>query len=210
MEIYLSTAGMALVMLLGQSGAPARLQTDWTSLSDRFSHSLGNCRRCEAGESMAVSVVTVPNSRYVDINSPPCADPSMSQPVLSNDTKAMLAKSFYNQPAKTAVFALGLTVTQRTMPPNDLETQALAAVLRKGTRSHQTSSCGRNVIVVPKAATVTRVEKSMDCPAGGWCEHQSDPHFEDLDDNLRAYTVVGKNWSHNMSASTTLRVFYRR
>ena len=82
--------------------------------------------------------------------------------------------------------------------------------LRKAAGLHQTSSCARNVVVLPRIAVVTRMEKSMQCPAGGWCGHQFESASEDLDANLRAYTVVGKNWSHDTSAATILRVFYTR
>jgi hypothetical protein len=209
MMTYLSSAAAALAILVGQASGP---QTPWLSYPDEFSYSRGNCEPCKLGEAMAVSVVTIPHSNYVDINSPPCADPTMMVPALSNEMKAVVQKSFYNQKGKTALFSIGLSASPESTRPanNRVEKRDMGSVLTKAARSYQTASCARNIVIVPMKATVTRVEPSMNCPAGGWCQHQFETSSEDIDDNLRVFTIVGKNWSHDTSASTKLQVFYRR
>jgi hypothetical protein len=212
MLTHFSPAGLAVALLLTQSTSAPPVQAAWSSFPDKFSARLRNCDGCKAGEAMAVSVVTIPHSKYVDIDSPPCADPVMMQPALPADVKGSVAKMFYSQPVKTAQFALGLS---DVVPAGRAPSARISQIggwggLRKAAGLHQTSSCARNVVVVPRMAVVTRVEKSMQCPAGGWCGHQFEPFSEDLDPNLRAYTVVGKNWSHDTNAATILRVFYTR
>jgi hypothetical protein len=206
MNIQLSGAGVALVLAAGlvhaQSMAPR-----WKAFPDQFSAAQKNCYSCKDGEAMAESIVTIPHSNYVDIDSPPCAERSIQKPSLSRRDKEELTAAYYMQPPGVGRFAAGIGnahfLAMRDKRPS------VFTQMRNRARDYQVSSCGRNLVIVPKAANITRVEPSMKCPAGGWCAQ--DPMFqEELDENLRVFAIVGKNWSHNMSADSILRVFYQR
>lgn len=71
------------------------------------------------------------------------------------------------------------------------------------------SACARLVVVIPRSARITRIEKESKCPAGGWCGFAGEPVTEELDSAFLLVSVVFKNWSEKDDAEGRLLVFYR-
>jgi hypothetical protein len=202
--------------LVSSFAIPARAQ-NWKSFQDEYSKARGNCPECQEGEAMAMSTVTIPHSGYVDIDRPPCGDPSFNSVKIPQDVRTAAAAYFYAQGAgpvgaAAAYFTVGLSeqLINLVAAAGSDNGGEIGRLIRRSTNQPQVSSCGRAMVTAPKSVNVQRIVPSMDCPAGGWCELASQPTTEEVDENLFAASVVGKNWSHNHSASVILKLFYKR
>lgn len=180
---------------------------------DPFSKADGNCQDCRGGEAMAQSVMVVPPGVYVDMDNPPCGDARFNSPSIPYELKAVAATAFRTQGAtgQSSTFALGFD--DKTIAGLERArvngAGTVAQLTRAITRQPQVASCVRALVVLPTTVKITRIDARMDCPAGGWCRNEQ-PTREPLDKDLVAVSSVGKNWSHNTTATMILRVFYLR
>ncbi len=177
---------------------------------DAQSERAKNCGDCRDAEAKSEVTLRVGHGVYVDIDDPPCANPQEFGPSMPEQLKQRLAKTYYEGPKEGAFY--GYDVNDAAIRNIEGADGAgdIARLLRVITGQKQVASCSRLVTILPKTAEVTRLEKSMNCPAGGWCAFAGEPFREEIDANLVAFSVVAKNWSHTTDASGTLKVFYRR
>jgi hypothetical protein len=158
------------------------------------------------GELTAEVKVTLDPGTYVSSDNPSCGDPRFDGGRIPMDLK-QTASSKYRA---AGVYALGLQDPEAatvTRPP--AAKSGIGQYVRKPSGLDR-ANCGRLLIVMPKAARVTRIVKDSKCPAGGWCGFAGEPVTEEIDATLFGVSVVFKNWSHTQEASATLRVFYRQ
>lgn len=211
MSILFGIASLVIVAAgYGQEG-------NWRSWQDPQSKARGNCSECKDGEAMVSATVSIPNSGYVDIDSPPCGDPSFNSIRIPDPMKKAVAAYFYAQgggavSGTVASFAVGITeqIVNAVAAAASTDAGEVGRFVRRSTGQPQVSACGRAVVTIPKTVNIQRIVPSMHCPAGGWCALASEPATDEVDNNLFTVSVVGKNWSHNNGASVTLKVFYTR
>lgn len=193
-------------------GAKALPEGNWRNYQDQYSKARGNCPDCQDGEAMATASVGVPHGLYVDINDPPCGDPSFAEAELSPEVKGAVAAYFYSQVGPAATFATPIVdsiVSEVARYAGNNEGE-IGRAYRRATNQPQIASCAKAIVVLPKSVNVTRTLEGMDCPAGGWCALVGQDESQEIDQNLFAMSITGKNWSHNTAASVWLKVFYRR
>jgi hypothetical protein len=189
---------------------------NWKRWQDPQSKAAGNCPECQDGEAMALSTISIPNSGYVDIDSPPCGDPSFNSIKIPGVLKTAAAAYFMNQSGgiagDIAKYAIGFSeqIINAAAAAASQDAGTLGQVVRRATGQRQVSSCGRALVTLPKEVDITRLVPTMNCPAGGWCALGTQPTVDEISEDLIAANVVGKNWSHNTGASVTLKVFYKR
>jgi len=190
---------------------------NWRSWQDPQSKARGNCSECKDGEAMVSATVSIPNSGYVDIDSPPCGDPSFNSISIPDPMKKAVASYFYAQDGgavsgTVAAFAVGITeqIVNAVAAAASADAGEIGRFVRRSTGQRQVSACGRAIVTIPKTVSIRRIVPSMHCPAGGWCGLANEPATDEVDGNLFSVSVVGKNWSHNNGASVTVNVFYTR
>lgn len=202
-------AATAMALVGGKVGA----QGNWRNWQDPNSGARGNCPDCQAGEARAESTMAVPHGIYVDSDNPPCGDASFNAPQIPDPLKDLAASAFYAQGGlvgSAASFALGFTEQLLAGALREIENMPGDIPRLFRSRRPDVSSCARLLVTMPKSVTITRIVPTMHCPAGGWCGFASAPVTDEIDGDLFGVTVVAKNWSHNVDASATLRVYYRR
>jgi hypothetical protein len=205
---------LGMVMCLGL--AAHAQEGNWRKWRDPQSSAAGNCPECKDGEAMAASTMSIPNSGYVDIDSPPCGDPSFNSIRIPDPLKAAASAYFLSQSggmgSDLARYAVGFSdqIINAVAAAAAQDAGTLGQIVRKATNQPQVSSCGRALVVLPKEVNITRMVPTMNCPAGGWCALATQPAVDEVSKDVIAANVVGKNWSHNQGASVTLKVFYRR
>jgi hypothetical protein len=203
-----------LVGLLSSFPGAAGQEGNWRNWRDPQSQAAGNCSECQAGEAMVQATVSIPNSGYVDIDNPPCGDPSFNSVRIPDAVKVAAAAYFKSQGdlGGAAAYAVGLSeqIINTVAAAASQDAGELGRFVRRATGQPQVSSCGRAVVTLPKEVNITRMVPSMNCPAGGWCALGNQPTADEADKDLIVASVVGKNWSHNNGAFVTLKVFYRR
>jgi hypothetical protein len=213
MKMVATLAALAVVTAVSSAGQ----EGNWRKWQDPYSKARGNCPECQDGEAMVSSTVSIPNSGYVDIDNPPCGDPSFNSVSVPASVKKAVAAYFYAQDGGTvsgtvATFAVGIAeqTINAVAAAASVDAGELGRLTRMATGQPQVSSCGRAIVTIPKTVNVTRIVPTMHCPANGWCALANQPATAEVDGSLFAVSVVGKNWSHNNGASVTLKVFYTR
>jgi hypothetical protein len=134
---------------------------------------------------------TLAPSTFVYTDNPPCGDLRFDGARIPDDRRKQWSAEFRGQP---------LTFWDPAPPVKKRSSTV---------KGKDRASCGRLVIVMPKTARITRIVKEGQCPAGGWCGFAGEPVTEELSRTALVVSVVFKNWSHNQSATGTLKVFYR-
>lgn len=166
-----------------------------------------DCSDCKEGEAKAETTLSVPHGVYVDIDNPPCYKADMYEKNMPDIVKRRVADAYYKDEQR---FTLSLDDNGLAGVPRVDGAGDIARLLRVAAGQPQVASCTRMVIVLPKTARITRIERSVNSPVGGWWAWKTDPTVEELDANLNGVSCVVKNWSHNADASGTLKVYYRR
>jgi hypothetical protein len=215
-EMFRQSRLAAVCVLIGGVVAAQAQEGNWKKWRDPQSKAAGNCPECQDGEAMAVSTVGIPNSGYVDVDSPPCGDPSFNSIKIPDALKTAASAYFLSQSGgaggDVAKYAVGFSeqIINAAAAAASQDAGTLGQIVRKATNQPQVSSCGRALVTLPKEVDITRMVPTMNCPAGGWCALATQPAVDEISKDLIAANVVGKNWSHNQSASVTLKVFYKR
>jgi hypothetical protein len=183
---------------------PSRVVSRWQGHRDP-----PGCKGCGPGEAMAEISARVNSTGYVAADNPPCGDTRFDSSRMPPDLKQSAAARFNGQTAPQ-LYALSFVDGGGGTAKSALPRMSSSLGQYRQGPAASTAGCARLIVTIPKEARVTRVLKNMNCAAGGWCGFGGEPVTEEVDKDLFAVSVVGKNWSNNQPATATLQVYYRR
>lgn len=178
---------------------------------DSHSRANGNCQECQEDEALVTSDINIPHSSVVRIPNPPCFVSTEFRRFEPEMPQGLLQQLWLSYMRKDGPYAMGVVVRasgESLIGNSELPPPGSSFYFIRG--DGNIASCGRAAVVVPHTARITRIAKSLDCPAGGWCGFQGEPVEQDIDSTTRAISVVAKNWSHDRDARVILKVFYSR
>jgi hypothetical protein len=182
------------------------VRSQWSGFVDKASAAARNCKGCGPGEAMGESVARVIARTYVSTANPPCGDPRMEGGKMLPEIKQSTASRFMSQ-QPPRYYALGIFEESAAFARPAISRVQQA---RQASPSNALATCTLLIVAIPKETRLTRVVKTIDCPARGWCGFGGEPTTEEINRDLLAVWVVAKNWSNNQIANATLQAFYRR